>query len=169
MAVLFMYRKSADFYNHSLKFLDGDNVQKSERDAFLLNQQAAQDGMHDAVLAMGWFYLNGIGTEPDLEQARYWYKKSARQGDVRAMFSLGYIAYFERDGVDAHSWFKRALDKDHVRSMYWIGKTYWRGYGVEQDRQLACVYFKKAADKKVKEAQRTLRIFAALQRAKRAE
>ncbi len=22
---------------------------------------AAQEGMHDAVLAMGWFYLNGVG------------------------------------------------------------------------------------------------------------
>jgi hypothetical protein len=51
-------------YNHSLRMLDDNDCE-----AFRLNQLAAQDGMHDAVLAMGWFYLNGVGIKADKEEA----------------------------------------------------------------------------------------------------
>jgi len=139
-------------YNHSLKLLAND-----EAEAFRLNLLAAQQGMHDAVLAMGWFYLNGVGVETDEDAAIQWYTKSARQGDKRAMFSLEQIAYVQRDYSVALLWFKRAADKGHDRSFFCIGKLYWRGHGVEQDRQVANQYFAKAAQKKVQVAQRTLR------------
>ena len=143
-------------YNHSLKLLDND-----EAEAFRLNIQAAEKGMHDAVLAMGWFYLNGVGIERDENEAIRWYRKSARQGDERAMFSLGQIAYSERqDYPEALLWFRRAADKGHYRSIFWLGKLYWRGHGVEQDQQAAKQYFSKAADKKLPVAQRTLRFLS---------
>jgi len=34
-----------------------------------LNVIAAEQGMHDAVLAMGWFYLNGVGAQANEEEA----------------------------------------------------------------------------------------------------
>jgi uncharacterized protein len=139
-------------YNHSLRLLDSD-----ESEAFRLNQVAAQEGMHDAVLAMGWFYLNGVGVEIDQEAALRWYRKSARQGDARAMFSLGQIAYLDGDYTEALLWFTRAAYKGHYRSEFWLGKLYWRGRGVGQDRRTAYKHFVKAAEKKLPEAQRTLR------------
>jgi TPR repeat protein len=72
---------------HSLNRLDNN-----DEEAFRLNTIAAENGMHDAVLAMGWFYLNGVGVKANQQEATRWYKKSARQGHPRAMFSLGYIA-----------------------------------------------------------------------------
>ena len=96
--------------------------------------------MRDAVLAMGWFYLNGVGVEPNLEEAKRWYRKSARQGDSRAMFSLGQMAYDERDYADALLWFKRASDKDHDRSLFWIGKLSWRGLGIPIDKKLSLIH-----------------------------
>jgi TPR repeat protein len=143
-------------YNHSLKLLDSD-----EAEAFRLNLIAAQNGMHDAVLAMGWFYLNGVGVERDEDAAIHWYRKSARQGDERAMFSLGQIAYSEKkDYSEALLWFRRAADKGHHRSVFWLGKLYWRGHGVEQDQQAARQYFVKAADKKLSVAQRAIRFLS---------
>ena len=139
-------------YNHSLRLLDSD-----ESEAFRLNQVAAQEGMHDAVLAMGWFYLNGVGVEIDQEAAFRWYRKSARQGDARAMFSLGQIAYSVEDYAEALLWFTRAADKGHHRSEFWLGKLYWRGQGVGQDRSAAYKHFARAAEKKLPEAQRALR------------
>jgi uncharacterized protein len=139
-------------YNHSLRLLDND-----ESEAFRLNQVAAEEGMHDAVLAMGWFYLNGVGVGMDEAAALRWYRKSARQGDARAMFSLGQIAYSGKDYSEALLWFRRAADKGHHRSEFWIGKLYWRGHGVEQDRRSANQHFSQAAAKKLAEAQRTLR------------
>jgi TPR repeat protein len=68
-------------YNRSLESLNGRGVPKDPEKSFLLTAQAAEAGMRDAVLAMGWFYLNGIGVEQNIEQAERWYRKSARQGE----------------------------------------------------------------------------------------
>ncbi|HXI54411.1 MAG TPA: tetratricopeptide repeat protein [Candidatus Saccharimonadales bacterium] len=144
-------------YNESLDLLQGQGVAQDERRAFELNAEAAHGGYADAVLAMGWFYLNGVGVERDVERARKWYRDSARRGEPRAMFSLGQIAYDERDFSDALRWFMRASEAGHVRSIYWIGKLYWRGRGVEQDKKQAMRFFHDAASRKVREAQRVLR------------
>jgi len=116
--------------------------------------------MHDAVLAMGWFYLNGVGVERDVEQARRWYRKSARQGDSRALFSLGQMAYDEKDYADAEVWFRRAVDKGHAASLFWLGKLFWRGNGVHEDRKQAMALFQRAASKKMPAAQRALRFLS---------
>ncbi len=144
-------------YNRSLRLLDNNDVE-----AFRLNRIAAEDGMHDAVLAMGWYYLNGVGVEADEDEAIRWHRRSARQGEPRAMFSLGYIAYFRKDYSEALQWFERALAKNHHRSSFWIGKIYWRGQGVDRDRRRAQSYFAKAAQRKVAEAQRAIRFLAFL-------
>ena len=75
-----------------LESLNGRGVLKDPEQSFLLTAQAAEAGMRDAVLAMGWFYLNGVGVERNLEQAERWYRKSARQGEAKMMFSLGQMA-----------------------------------------------------------------------------
>jgi TPR repeat protein len=141
-------------------------LDNNDSEAFALNLRASEQGMHDAVLAMGWFYLNGVGVEADEEEALRWYRKSARQGEPRAMFSLGYIAYVQRDFSEALSWFTRAIEKGHDRSKYWIGKMYWRGQGVSQDRKRARALFSEAASKKVTEAQRAIRFLSFVSRAR---
>ena len=88
-------------YNQSLNYLYEKGVQKDFKKSFHLNAEAAKSGHHDATLAMGWFYLNACGVLEDIDKAKFWYKKSARQGDSRAMFSLGQIAYFEYDYKNA--------------------------------------------------------------------
>lgn len=148
---------SGGLYNQSLDYLLGRGVAKDKVRAFALNAEAAHDGHADAILAMGWFYLNGEGVERDIELAKKWYRKSARHGEPRAMFSLGEIAYMERDFPDSLSWFNRAADAGHVRSIYWIGKHHWRGQGVPRDRKQAMRHFHRAAGSKVLEAQRALR------------
>jgi TPR repeat protein len=140
-----------------LQSLRGYKAQEDPQKSFLLNAQAAESGMRDAVLAMGWFYLNGVGVEPDLEEAKRWYRKSARQGDPSAMFSLGQMAYDERDHADALVWFRRAADKGHSRSLFWIGKLLWRGLGTPADKKQAMMYFQKGAVAKVPEARRVVR------------
>ena len=144
-------------YNRSLDLLNGDGVDEDPKESFKLNAEAAEYDHHDAVLAMGWYYLNGVGVGRDLEKAKSWYIKSAKQKDSRAMFSLGSIAYKERDGSEALRWFKRAVDHRHYRSIYWIGKLYWHGRGVREDKKRAMRLFHEAASHKVKEAQRTLK------------
>lgn len=144
-------------YDESLDRLLGRGVAKDERRAFELNRVAAEGGFTDAILAMGWFYANGVGVERDLEQAQSWYRKAARKHCPKAMFNLGHIAYRERDWEGARTWFTRASEKGHHRSLFWLGKLFWRGCAVSRDRRHAKELFQQAANKKVAEAQRTLR------------
>jgi TPR repeat protein len=147
------------FCNESLDLLKGQGVAQNAKRAFTLNAEAAKGGHADAVLAMGWFYLNGVGVSSDIEKSRKWYRESARRGEPKAMFSLGQIAYDEEDFADAVRWFTRASQAGHARSLYWLGKLYWRGHGVEQDQKQAKRLFHQAATRKVKEAQRLLRFW----------
>lgn len=144
-------------YDESLRFLDGLGVEQDLVRAFALNAEAAEFGHHDAALAMGWFYLNGFGVERDLDLARKWYRVSARHGDTRAMFSLGYIAYVAGEFVEALVWFRRATEKGHHRSLYFLGRHYWRGHGVVQDRKKAMRFIHDAAVHKIEAAQRAVR------------
>ena len=147
----------SNLYDQSLQLVEGRGVAKDFEKAFALNAQAARQGHHDAILAMGWFYLNGVGVTRDVERARKWYRNSVRQGEAKAMFSLDQIAFDEGDFANALTWFRRAVDAGHARSLYWIGKLYWRGDGVPRDRKEAMRLFHRAASKKVREAKRVLR------------
>jgi TPR repeat protein len=80
------------------------------------------------------------------------------------MFSLGYIAYTREDFSEALSWFTRAAEMGHHRSKYWIGKMFWRGESIPQDRKRARSLFSEAASKKVIEAQRAVRFLSYLSR-----
>lgn len=147
----------ADLYNRSLDCLQGHGVPKDDAEAFRLCERAATTGFHDAVLAMGWHYLNGVGVEADVELAQDWYQRSARQGEPRAMFSLGRMAYAAGNCASAMTWFERASEHDHVRSRYWMAKLYWRGDGVERDRPKAMALFQQAAARRDQEARRFIR------------
>jgi TPR repeat protein len=126
-------------------------------EAFRLNAIAADYGVHDAVLAMGWFYLNGVGVKPNVPAAIHWYKMAARTGDLSAFFSLGHIAYLERDYARALVWLNRAAKEGHPRSKYLLARMYWSGRGVELDRKHARRLLSEAAAANVVEAQRVER------------
>lgn len=151
--------RMAFLYNESLDLLQGQGGARDAKRAFGLNAEAAKGGHADAVLAMGWFYLNGAGVERSIEKAKKWYRESARRSEPKAMFSLGQIAYDEREFADALRWFTRASEAGHARSLYWIGKLYWRGHGVERDQKRAKRLFHQAATRKVAEAQRLMRFW----------
>jgi TPR repeat protein len=150
-----------DEYNKSLRQLGND-----DEEAFILNASAAEKGDHDAILAMGWFYLNGIGVKANLEAATHWYRKAARRGDPLAFSSLGQIALIQRDYSEALLWLNRAANRGHARSKYYLGKLYWRGNGVKLDLKAARRFFSEAAANNVKEAQRVERFLNSLGRQK---
>jgi TPR repeat protein len=147
-------------YERSIEFLEGKGVAKNLEKAFSLNEEAAEMGHHDAVLAMGWFYLNGKGVAVDREKSWHWYRKSARHGEPKAMFSLGYICYVDRNYDEARQWFTRASKSGHKRSLYWLGKLHWKGYGIDRDTKQALSLFEQAANAKIHEAKRVLQFLS---------
>lgn len=144
-------------YDESLKHIGENGYPENYEKAFSLNRAAAAKGLRDAILAMGWFYLNGLGTPYDLREAKHWYRRSARLGDPKAMFSLGQIAYNENMYETAEYWFVMAHKHGRTRALYWLGKLYWRGQGVSRDRVKAMKLFEQAARANDYEAMRLMR------------
>ena len=151
---------AAELYNRSMELLGYWGDPQDEVEAFKLNREAARLGHNEAILAMGYFYLNGQGVEKNLDLAEYWYKKAARGGDPRAMFSLGWMAYDALAYSHANRWFYRASHNGHIRSIYWLGKLAWRGHGVAQSRSKAYSLFHRAARGNDPEAIRVLRFLS---------
>jgi hypothetical protein len=147
-------------YHESLNYLEGKGVPQDSAKSFALNAQAAHEGYREAVLAMGWYYLGGVGVAQDYEKAKKWYRKSARHGEPKAMFSLGRIAYVEQDYPESLLWFSRGAEAGHVRSLYWIGRHHWYGQSVPQDRKEAMRLFHLAASEKVIAAIRVLKFLS---------
>ena len=48
---------------------------------------------------LGWCYETGNGVEQSWEQAVLWYRRSAEEGDARAMCNLGWC-YESGNGVE---------------------------------------------------------------------
>lgn len=148
------------FYNESITCLEGKGAREDVEKSFALNARAAQAGYRPAVLAMGWFYLGGGNFPIDYEKAKKWYRKAARHGEPMAMFSLGRIAYAEKDFSESLQCFSRAVEAGHARSLYWVGKHHWYGQSVPHDRKEAMRFFHLAADKKVVAARRILKFLS---------
>jgi hypothetical protein len=144
-------------YNTSLECLGIGGKPPDYARAFALNAKAAELRYPDAVLAMGWFYVGGRGVLRDIPLAQHWYRRSARDGESKAMFSLGQIAYDARGYSEARRWFERASNHGHARSLYWLGKLAWRGHGVRRDHAAAFALFNRAARADDPEAVRVLR------------
>jgi len=151
---------AVELYNRSMELLGYWGDPRDESKAFKLNREAAELGHSEAILAMGYFYLNGQGVEKNLELAEYWYKKAARGGESRAMFSLGWMAYDALAYTHANRWFHRAVHHGHIRSVYWLGKLAWRGHGVPQSHSEAFALFHRAAHAHDPEAIRVLRFLS---------
>lgn len=144
-------------YNQSIDYLEGNKVPQDFEKSFLLNSQAAHAGYRDAILAMGWYYLGGVGVPQDDEMAEKWYRKSARHGEPKAMFSLGRIFYARADYAESLIWFSRAAQAGHERSIFWVGRHHWYGQGVPKDKKQAMRLFHLAASKKVVAARRVVK------------
>jgi len=63
-------------------------LQQSDTEAFLWGQKAAEKGNAKAEFALGYYFETGIGTPPNLVEAKRWYLRAAEQGQKRAMARL---------------------------------------------------------------------------------
>ena len=52
--------------------------------------QLAEKGYPLAECQVGYFYLEGIGVQKNLEKAFYWTERAAQHGDRDAQFNLGF-------------------------------------------------------------------------------
>jgi len=122
---------AAKDYHHALEFnpgnpivlsavaqlhLEGQGVDRSPELAVDLFRQAAEAGLPDGKLRMGYLYLQGIGVEKNLEEARRWFGEAAAEGSAPAMLQM------------AQSWRKPWADTpDPAQALEWFERAHEAG------------------------------------------
>lgn len=120
-------------------------------------RMAAENGMAAAQCRLGEYYHNAIGVDKDMEQAEYWYKQSANQGNPNACDYLGVICFNRKDYSGSLHYAQEALKNGSVNVYNNLGFLYEFGYGVDQDLAMAVQYYQKAIE--VKNANRNSALF----------
>lgn len=121
------------------------DYQKAEK---LLLEAVESDTDGAAGLLLGNLYLEGIGREPDTEQALRFYETGAVKGSAECMELLGNL-YFQGDGFGenyekAFYYLNQALQKGTLQSYSKLAFLYLKGYGCEADEQKAKELFEVA-------------------------
>lgn len=84
---------------------------------FVGHMVLAELGYPLAECQVGYFYLEGLGVEKDVEKAFAWTEKAAQDGDWDAQFNLAWF-YEEgtgtaRDMAKARYWYEQAAKQGH--------------------------------------------------------
>jgi TPR repeat protein len=99
----------------------GKGVKQSYEMARLLFEQAAQQGVSDAMFNLGAMYYNGRGVEQSCERAKEYFEQAAHLGDADAQYELGRM-YANSEGVEidlkkAKDWWTKAAAQGHESSI----------------------------------------------------
>ena len=110
------------------------------------------NGPTDAVeqFQLGCRYETGDGVPKDLEQAVYWFRKSAEQGYAFAQSKLG-MCYKSGNGVpkdleQAVYWFRKSAEQGDAFAQFYLGICYQSGNGVPKDLEQAVKWYRKSAE-----------------------
>ncbi|MBQ9153547.1 MAG: sel1 repeat family protein [Solobacterium sp.] len=108
-------------------------VEAQEYDrAFELYLELAKEGWTSAMANLAGMYGEGIGTDPDPEQALYWLEQAAEGGDAFACRQLA-VSYFTgegalRDDEKAMHWIRTAMELDPENEEY---RNIFQGMGTD--------------------------------------
>ena len=99
---------------------------------------------------VGLIYANGKGVQKDLDKAKKWYEKAAKQGNGPAQYNLAQL-YHSAGETDAHGyekaryWYEKAVEAGIMQAYNNLAALYMEGKGVKQDQEKAFELFQKAA------------------------
>ena len=100
-------------------------------------------------------YLFGVWNEQDYVIANKYYRMSAEQGNIEAMFQLGatYTGCYDEEGEEIIAvdndevvkWITLAVENGHIDAQNFLGTMYRSGSYIEEDLDEAIKWFKLAA------------------------
>jgi len=115
------------------------------RHAFAEAFEAANAGDAQAQFLLGEAYRLGRSVDADILQARDWYMRAARLGDVGSAAALGELLLKMGRSSEAIPWLTLAASHNHAHATALLAAIYFTGDGAEKDLILATSLMKKAA------------------------
>lgn len=127
-----------------------ESYEKNDYDsAFAYYTRAAQAGDADAMMRIGYLYLEGKGRNRNEGLAKRWFIEAATRGDAAAMAALGEM-FMTGNGVTKNvdfgfKWLGESAKRGNTYAMISIGLVYEKGNSVPQNYELAKRWFEEAA------------------------
>ena len=134
-------------------------VKGADKDAFQFYRKAAKKGHPAAMNRLALFYMDGVGTKQNIDEAIKWFEEAIEVGNMEAALNLGYLYEtgngVEKDLSQAIKYYKKSAEGGMVRAQLKLGNCYKTGTcGVSQDLKEALKWYQKAADQGNEEAQK---------------
>lgn len=113
-------------------------------------ERAAQGGMEDALLDLGFIYCSGKYREPDYEKGLAYYRRAADLGNTTALGNLG-MSYMngygvEKDEKKGFEFFMKAAEAGHPMAMHQVADMYRDGIGVAPDGERSAYWEARAKE-----------------------
>ena len=120
----------------------------------------ASSGYAPAQFRIGLMHAFGVGVPKNAEQAAYWYRKAAHQGEVAALYYLA-MMYAKGDGIrrdpgQALHWMGQLARRNYAPAQFRLGELYGDGSAGPADRDESLRWLRKAADQGYPPAMRAL-------------
>ncbi len=118
-----------------------------------------------ALFEVGRRYMEGHGTDKNIEKAALWYGRAADKGFAPAQYIVGNFdekgVISERNIKSAVKWYKKAARNGNIIAMHNLAVLYATPNGVEENPDMPEAYgwFRQAADHGVRDSQVNLGIF----------
>lgn len=111
-------------------------------------KKAAESGHDDAQYRVAECYYEGVGVEPDHQQAFEWFSKAAEQDQEDAVYSFGLLYYQDNlhDYESAFKCYERAAELGLAKAQHKLASCYEKGEGVVQDVLKAIEWYMNAAE-----------------------
>lgn len=110
----------------------------------------ALGGAAEDQLQLGILYHEGLGVAQSDEQAAFWYRKAAEQGDPRGQTLFAWCCLFGRgvpkDMAASAGWYRKAADQGVAEARIMLARAYRSGQGVPRDPALAVSWLRRAAE-----------------------
>lgn len=137
-------------FNLGIKFRNGDGIEKNNELALKWITLAANDGLSDAQLYLGKFYLNDKPSYeeqnlPNYSEAMKWLMLASNSGNAEAAYRIGLI-YKNGYGVNsslatAQKYFLAAHNKGNFNASFELGWIYQTGISVSKSYLEASKYY----------------------------
>lgn len=130
-------------------------LEKDDEQAFFCLKMSTWKGNDTAANMVGYFLMNGIGTEQDYREAFLYYLHAAKHGHVTSQYVMGKFYSDEKfsqgtcfiNDYTAHLWFEKAANHGDCDAIGRVAEDYYAGRGVPYDVDKALYWYEQGARK----------------------